>query len=180
MKRRDPVMAGVGVGLRDQDDVVGASAVGDEGLGAVDHVLVAVALGRGADAGDVGAGARLGDPEQADQLALDGGDQIALLLILGAEQVDRRRGHVGVDREAHVEAAAARVAHGVGADQRVEVVAALAAVLLRVAEADVAELGQPVQDRVGPEVLLPLEACGVQLLQDPATSSTRAAPRARR
>ena len=59
----DPVVAGVRVGLGHQDDVVGAQAVGDEGLGAVDHPLVAVALGRGADPRDVGAGARLGDPQ---------------------------------------------------------------------------------------------------------------------
>ena len=80
----DPVVAGVRIRLRDQHDVVRPQAVGDEGLGAVDHPLVAVALGGGADPGDVGAGARLGDPEGADQLALDGGDQVTLLLLLGA------------------------------------------------------------------------------------------------
>ena len=106
-------------------------------------------------------------PRRADQLALDRGHQVALLLVLGAEQVDRRRRHVGVDREAHVEPAAARVAHRVGADQRVEVVAALAAVLLRVAEADEAEVGGALQDRVGPEVLLPLEPVRGALLQHP-------------
>ena len=115
-------------------------AVGDERLRAVDHVLVAVADRGGADAGDVGAGARLGDPEAADLLALDPGHEVALLLLLGAEQVDRRQDHVGLDREAHVGAARAGVAHALGADQRVVVVAALAAVLLREAEAEEAEL----------------------------------------
>ena len=43
---------------------VGADAAGDERLGAVDDVVVAVAHGRGADAGDVGAAAGLGDRER--------------------------------------------------------------------------------------------------------------------
>ena len=79
-------------------------------------------------------------PSAADLLALDPGDEVALLLLLGAEQVDGGQDHVGLDREAHVGAARARVAHALGADQRVEVVAALPAVLLREAEAEVAEL----------------------------------------
>ena len=78
--------------------------------------------------GDVGAGARLGDPEAADLLALDPRHEVALLLLLGAEQVHGGEDHVGLDREAHVGAARARVAHALGAHQRVEVVAALAAV----------------------------------------------------
>ena len=56
-----------------------------------DHVVVAVADRLGPDAGDVGAGAGLGDPEAADLLALDAGDEVALLLLLGAEQVDGGR-----------------------------------------------------------------------------------------
>ena len=163
----DPVVACVRVGLRHQNDVVGAEAVGDEGLGAVDHVLVAIADCGGSDGGDVGAGARLGDPQAADQLTLDRGDQVALLQILGPEQVDRRRRHVGVDREAHIEPAAAAVAHRVRSHQRVEVVAPLAAVLLGVAETDVAEVGGPLQDRVRPEVLLPIEPVRGALLQHP-------------
>ena len=136
-------------------------------FGAVDHVLVAVADRGRADPGDVGAGARLGDPEGADPLALDPGDEVALLLLLGAEQVDRRQDHVGLDREAHVGPARARVAHALGADQRVEVVAALSAVLLREAEAEVAELAGAAHDLVRPQRLLPLVAVGVHLLLHP-------------
>ena len=51
---------------------VGADAAGDEGLGAVDDVVVALAHGGGPDAGDVGAAARLGDRERADGLAGQG------------------------------------------------------------------------------------------------------------
>src|SRR4051794_248920 len=81
--------------------------------------------------------------------------------------MNRRRSHVGVDRHAHVEAAAARVAHRVGPDQGVVVVAALAAVLLWVAEPDEAELAGALQNGVGPEALLPLEPIGGELLQHP-------------
>ena len=139
-EQRDPVVARVGIGLRDQEDEVRPGAVGDEGLRAVDHVVVAVADRLGSDARDVGAGARLGDPEAADLLALDPRHEVALLLLLGAQQVDRGQDHVGLHREAHVGPARARVAHALGADQRVVVVAALSAVLLREAEAEVAEL----------------------------------------
>ena len=163
----DAVVALLRVGLGDEDDEVGARAVGDEGLGAVDHVLVAVADRGRADAGDVGAGAGLGDPEAADLLALDPGVEVALLLLLGAEQVDRGQDHVGLDREAHVGAARARVAHALGADQRVVVVAALAAVLLREAEAEEAELAGPLHRLGRPVGLLPLVAVGPELLLDP-------------
>ena len=98
--------------LVDQHDEVGAGAVGDEDLRAVDHVLVAVAARGRADPGDVGAGAGLGDPEAADLLALDPGDEVALLLVLGAEHLDRRQDHVGVDGEAHVEPAGAASRRG--------------------------------------------------------------------
>ena len=50
-------------------DVVGAHARGDEGLLAVDDVVVAVAPRLGAQVGDVGAAARLGDGERRDLLA---------------------------------------------------------------------------------------------------------------
>ena len=104
-EEREAVVAGVRVGLRDEHDEVGAVAVGDVGLRAVDDVLVAVAHGARLDAGDVGAGVGLGDAEAEDLLALDRGHEVLLLLLLGAEQVDRRRRHVGVDRDAHRQAA---------------------------------------------------------------------------
>ena len=48
--------------LGGEDDVdVGDAAVGDEALGAVENVVVAVADGGGGDVGDVGAGLRLGE-----------------------------------------------------------------------------------------------------------------------
>ncbi len=160
-------MALGGVGLRDQHAEVGARPIGDERLRAVDDVLVAVADRGRADAGNVGAGAGLGDAEAPDLLALDPGHQVALLLLLGAEEVDRRQDHVGLHGEGHVGAARARVAHALGADQRVVVVAALAAVLLREAEAEVAQLAGALHDLGGPVGVLPLVAVGVELLLDP-------------
>ena len=47
---------------------------------AVDDAAAVDALGDGPDRGDVGAGARLGDPERADPLAGDRGAKEALVL----------------------------------------------------------------------------------------------------
>jgi hypothetical protein len=166
-EERDPGVALVGVGLADENDEVGPGAVGDEGLGAVDDVFVAVADRRGADAGDVGAGARLGDPEAADLLALQPRFEVLLLLLLGPQQVDRGEDHVALDREAHVGATGAGVAHALGADQRVEVVAALAAVGLGEAEAQEAELAGALHLLARPVGVLPLVAVRPQLLLHP-------------
>ena len=70
-EQREAVVAGVRVGLRHEHDHVGAVAVGDVGLGAVDHVVVAVVDRARLDAGDVRAGVGLGDAEAEDLLALD-------------------------------------------------------------------------------------------------------------
>src|SRR3954451_23314123 len=80
-EQRDAAVAGVRVGLGDQHDHVGAVAVGDVGLGAVDHVLVAVADRARLDAGDVGPRIGLGDPEPQDLLTLDRGHASLLLLL---------------------------------------------------------------------------------------------------
>ena len=59
-------MAELGVDGRDNDVDVGDAAIGDEDLGAIEDPLVPVALGRGAQRADVGAGARLGDAVGAE------------------------------------------------------------------------------------------------------------------
>ena len=87
----DAVVAALLGRLAGADQEVGPDAVGDEGLGAVDDVAPVDLAGGGAQRGDVGAGSRLGDPQRADQLALDPGNQPALLLLLGAELPDRRQ-----------------------------------------------------------------------------------------
>ena len=83
-------MPSVLVGLRVDGVVVGVAAVGDEALGAVDHVLVALAYRRGAHARDVGAGVRLGQAEGGQQRRFGEHAQVLLLGLLRAAQRDRR------------------------------------------------------------------------------------------
>jgi hypothetical protein len=124
------------------DEEVGTDAVGDEGLGTVDEVGVPLALGRGLDRGDVGAGAGLGDAEGTDLLAGDPGHQPALLLLLGPEVEDRRHRDRGVGVEARGDAARpAGVSQLLDPDRVVEMGPALAAEPLRELEAEEAELG---------------------------------------
>ncbi len=88
------------VGLDRGDDQVGVLAVGDEGLAAVDDVVVAVApCGRG-DAGDVGAGTRFGHGEGEDRLTGDGAGQPAGLLLLVGLVQQVGQGDVGLQRQA--------------------------------------------------------------------------------
>ncbi len=66
MPPREPLAA---VGRRHQDDEIGAVGAGDEALGAVDDVMVAVAHRGGAHRAGIGAGVRLGLREAALALA---------------------------------------------------------------------------------------------------------------
>ena len=95
-------------------------------------------------------------PRQEIFVARDRRHEVALLLLLGAEQVDRRRRHVRVHRDAHREAAGVGVRHLLGEHEVAEVVAALAAVLLGVGEPEQPELAHAREDRVGERRLLPL------------------------
>ena len=104
----DEAEAAVGlarVGPHRGDDEVGVDAVGDERLGAVDDVVVAVALRAGGDPGEIRAGARLGHRHRGDELA--GGDPgqpaLALLLVAVAQEVGQA--DVVVQRDAEPEAA---------------------------------------------------------------------------
>ena len=80
------------VGLDQQQHHVAVHGVGDPGLGAVDHVVVAFAPGHGADRLQVGAGVGLGQAQRAAQLAGGHARQVLALLFLGAAAFDRR-GH---------------------------------------------------------------------------------------
>ena len=110
------------------DDEVAAHAVRDEGLRAVDHVLVAVALRGGRNRRQVGAGARLGHRHGGDGLTAGTAGQPLGLLLGAAEGVDVGNDDVGVQ--------AGRPAGFVGSrelfhdDHRVKEVAPGAAVLL--------------------------------------------------
>ena len=77
-------MALGGVGLDRGDHQIGVDPVGDEGLRAVDDVVVAVPDGGGGHRRQVRPDAGLGHADRGDQLAGDDSGQPALLLLLGA------------------------------------------------------------------------------------------------
>ena len=81
----------VGIGLDQQREALAVDAVGDPGLGAVDHVAVAVAPRDRADRLQIGAAIGLGQREAAAQLAGGEARQEGLLLRFGAEALHRRR-----------------------------------------------------------------------------------------
>src|SRR5436190_5072313 len=134
-------MAPVHGRLHRADEEVRADAVGDERLRPVDDIAARdLARGR-SDRGDVGAGAGLGDPEGGDPLAPDRRSEEALVLVGGAEAKDRRGRDPGVGPEAGADAArGAGRRQLLGPDGVVDGVAALAAELGRVLEAEEAEL----------------------------------------
>ena len=94
------------VGARHQREDAGVRRVGDEALGAVDDVVVAVADGRGAQRRGVRAGVRLGQRERGDQLAGRQPRQVLLLLRLGAVDQDALRAdaHRGAEERAEARA----------------------------------------------------------------------------
>ncbi len=177
----DAVVPALGGRLDGGDDEVGAHAVGDVGLLAVEHPAAVDSLGARAQRGDVRAGARLGDGERADLLAADGGHEVALLLLLGAELPDRRRGDVDVCADAR--RGPARAGPGELLDEHglVQVVAALPAVGLGVLQPEQALRGQLRKDLVGePALVLPLLRVRRELALDEAARGRVAARRARR
>ncbi|MNY11089.1 hypothetical protein D3C86_1440980 [compost metagenome] len=119
--------AGGRVGLADHHHEVGQEAVADEGLAAVDDVLVALAHGGRAQRLHVGAAAGLGDGHGQDLLAGADAGQPLLLLLVGAQARDVGRHDVRVQPERG--AAHAGVGQLFSHDGRVTEVAAAAAVL---------------------------------------------------
>ena len=163
-EQADALVAGVGVGAADHDHQVGHDAVADEGLRAVEHVVVALVDGRRADALQVAAGAGLGHRDRRDDLAADQAGQPALLLLVGPELRDVGDDDVAVHGEAR--AAGADLGHLLGHDRVVaEVLDPGAAVLLVDVEAE-----QPGLAGLDPDlaadlaVLLPLVVEGDDLL----------------
>ncbi len=87
------------IGLGGDYHHVGQQAVGDEHLGAVQLVVVALVHGGGAHAGQVGAGGRLGHRHGEDDLAADDARQQPGLLLLVAVLGDVRATQGGVQRD---------------------------------------------------------------------------------
>ena len=112
------MVAGLGVGHGKDNDGAGHSAVGDEALGAVEHIVVTLQNSGGLLAGSVGAGVGLGQAESADLLAAEQVGQILHLLLLGAVLIDGGAAQRGVGGDDNTSGAAdlgqLLHAHGVG------------------------------------------------------------------
>src|SRR4029079_3006946 len=111
-----------------------------EGLRAVHDVFAVLAARKGLEPGDVRAAARLRDRKSPDLLALDSRHDPALLLLLGAELEDGRHRDGDVATDTGRDSARPAARHLLGEHSAVDAVAALAPVLLRVADAQEAEL----------------------------------------
>ncbi len=159
-------------GIGEQAHEVGRRRVGDPHLAAVDHIVVAVLARGGLQAGDVGAGADLGDADAADHLAGDGRAEELLAQLVGTEAGQGRGAHVGLHADGHRDAAAGDAAEFLGGDDRVAVVQAHAAELLRLGDAQQAEFAGLAEDLVDREaaVLFPLVDVGVDFPLDEAAN----------
>jgi hypothetical protein len=145
-------VAGVPVRLGVDRVPVRVAAVGDEALGAVDDVLVALADGRGAHAGDIGAGVRLGQAERGELEVLGEHSEVLLLELLGAADRERGGGQaVGAERRRDARAAPAELLLD---DATVEVGRARTAVLLGHVGVHQPDLPRLSQDVLGPRPLL--------------------------
>ncbi len=90
---------GPGLAGADHDHIdVRDPGAGNEGLGAVQHIVVALALGRGAQRGGVRTRAWLSQAVGGDQLHGRKARQVFPAQLVGTELVDHPRGHV-VDRQ---------------------------------------------------------------------------------
>src|SRR6266849_1496237 len=150
------LVAALAIRLRDDQRPAATGAAGDEDLAAVDDEVVALLPRGGGDAGYAGDGVRLGDRERGDVLAADRRDDPFAFLLLGPELEDGWRRHLGLNVDRHAQAAQPGFGHLLREHDRREVVAALAAVLGRVAQAEEAELAEALEDGVGEGRLLPL------------------------
>ena len=141
----------VRVGAGQQAEGVARLGVGDEHLGAVDHVLLAVLDGAGLQRADVAAAARLGEGQAAAHLPAGQARQELVPLLLGAVVGE----HVGQDvvgaqraGERHVAFADLLEDHGEGG-----VVQPHAAVLFRHVDAEQPQLLHLVDELVGDGVV---------------------------
>ncbi|MCY1293626.1 hypothetical protein D9M70_428910 [compost metagenome] len=154
----DALLAGLRVGDREDDHHSSMAAGGDELLGAVQHVVVTVAAGAGAQVAGIRPGLGLGEGEGADHLAAGQGTQEALLLLLAAVLEDGHAAHRVV--HAHDGGAGAVTGgdllqgHGVG-----QVAGGRAAPLFRHQHAEEAQL-RHLTDGLGGEAMLAVPVGG--------------------
>ena len=151
-ERRDAAVLRVGIGLREDERVVGDAGVGDPVLLAVEDVGVALAAGVREHPGDVRAGGGLGEPEAGELVAARLRGEVALLLLLVGVAEKRQRVEADVDRDERPEGRLAAL--DLLADERLgNEVEPGAAVFLRDDDAEQAELGHA-RDRLHVEVVV--------------------------
>ncbi|MCY1297391.1 hypothetical protein D9M70_468280 [compost metagenome] len=158
-----------GAGLGDHDHDVAVGAVGDEGLGAVDDVLVAVQHRAGLDRLQVGTGVRLGHGHGADGVPGRHPRQPFELLGLAAE-VHQVAGNYVVHTEADQPRGQAGAVDLFGGDHREAPVQPQAAVGFRGGGVEHAELAGTLPGFPRhPMILLPLLQPGSALLRQEAS-----------
>ncbi len=146
---RQPVVLGAAaVGAGDDEDVVGEVGGADPGLLAVQHVVAVVGDRLAGEVADVGARFRLRHRDRLDAAAADPGEDLLLLLLApealvgaGDDQADAVAGHR--DQAAH---------RLLEEDAGVDHAAAGAPVLLVDRDAEPAELGELLVDRLAVEL----------------------------
>ena len=124
---------------------IGMDAVGDEHLGAVEHIAVAIPARGGPDALHIRARARLGDADRDDFLAGDDVRHEAVLqrLRTAVEQMHRR--HVGMNQHRDGDAGKRRSAQLFGQHHRRQRIQIGAAIFRRITDAEKAEFAHPAQ-----------------------------------
>ena len=152
------------VGQSVDGEVIRQRAVGDEALAAVDDVFIALALGKGQHAADVGAGGVLGQAEGTQVVALQDRGQEALELLIGG---------LGEVQAAAVQRGCYGEGHGQGGvnlrdlldgQSVLHVAQALAAIFLFIGQADEAHAAQIfIQAAVILAGLVPLQDLGCDL-----------------
>ena len=133
------------VGLGGDAVEIAVDAVGDEHLGAVDHVAVAVAPRESADAFHIGAGIRLGHRHRGNNLAGNDARHPFVLLRFAPGLEDMHRGHVGVIEDRVGDAGKRRTAELFGEHDAGERVHLRSAVARRVADAEKAQAAHAAQ-----------------------------------
>ena len=142
------------IALRSDAIEIAIDAVGDEGLRAVEHEMIAVAPRGRADGFHVGARARLGHADRDDLFAGDDVRHVFVFLRLRSaiEDVDRR--HVGMHQHGDRKAGKGGAAEFLRQNDGRERVHVRAAIFGRIADAEKAELAHPPQHFARHEALL--------------------------
>ena len=148
---------------------IAIDAVGDEGLGAVEHNVVAIMPRRGADGFHIGARARLGDADGDNFFAGDDVRHVFVFLRLRSAVEDVHRRHVGMHQHGDRKAGKGRAAEFFREHDGRERIHLRAAIFGRVTDAEKAELAHARQDFARHEaLLLPCRSLGLHFRVDEA------------